>query len=666
MQPIITETHQCYHFLQMWRTTGVEMNSKVNKERLADECSSILEPNALAGGRHGDAAVKLQRDWNQDPQSLPFAQHIKTHALVRLVQKGLQYYEIEQSINQDGDHFLAKAFFGPDARRATSSPRADASQDESIDKPQGSPRTRKHGREPSTANGVTLQTPLAAAPATKKRRNNPNPTTANEPAMTNGIHKDSDSMDLDQNGFAQHEPPEPRSLNSPADDGQTAAEGTIMDVTDDALEPDDPRMTLTDGPSVGVQSDKVAELGTETSVLGLPQRNVLHAAWSPTDPQLLAVAGDALCRIWTLTKTPDRPNPNRHFVDILEQGDDSAVTAMAWSPNGQTLAIATKSDDTDRPGEISLWSKDGKSLDNLLAAQDMVIGFRWNPAGTLLLGITSSGSGSSALTIWDVHTSQSLPPFLIDHIITDAAWYDDHRFLVCGHSFVADCVVDLYNSLSFHDRTNEDLHRNWIYARYDAITQSMAIAAEETADLAILTSTGHSRTTAHSAEITAIAFQPISNPPPYSDSSPRRLATSSLDGDIRIWDVTNPFSILHEVHLGRSNPAMAIRFTPDGYLFAAASANRVLIFNAETRGVPRAVWRGESLITTSGTGFGSKIEDGNGAMIMDGDSGIGEEDEGGTHSLTWDVDGARLAYSMGSQDASDTPRRMNRRDQRFL
>lgn len=49
---------------------------------------------------HGEAAVKLQRDWNQDPQSLPFAQHIKTHALVLLVQKGLQYYEIEQSINQ--------------------------------------------------------------------------------------------------------------------------------------------------------------------------------------------------------------------------------------------------------------------------------------------------------------------------------------------------------------------------------------------------------------------------------------------------------------------------------------------------------------------------------------------------------------------------------------
>jgi len=35
-----------------------------------------------------------------DPQALPFAQRIKTHALVSLVQKGLQYYQIEQSVAQ--------------------------------------------------------------------------------------------------------------------------------------------------------------------------------------------------------------------------------------------------------------------------------------------------------------------------------------------------------------------------------------------------------------------------------------------------------------------------------------------------------------------------------------------------------------------------------------
>ena len=52
----------------------------------------------------GDAAVKLQRDWLLEPQKLPFAQHIKTHALVSLLQKGLQYYQVEQSIDQVSHH----------------------------------------------------------------------------------------------------------------------------------------------------------------------------------------------------------------------------------------------------------------------------------------------------------------------------------------------------------------------------------------------------------------------------------------------------------------------------------------------------------------------------------------------------------------------------------
>jgi len=49
---------------------------------------------------HGEAAVKLQRDWVENPQTLPFAEHINRHALVSLVHKGLLYHEIEASVKQ--------------------------------------------------------------------------------------------------------------------------------------------------------------------------------------------------------------------------------------------------------------------------------------------------------------------------------------------------------------------------------------------------------------------------------------------------------------------------------------------------------------------------------------------------------------------------------------
>ena len=44
--------------------------------------------------------MKLQRDWNLDPQGLPFASHIKGRALISVVQQGLRYYHLSKTIDQ--------------------------------------------------------------------------------------------------------------------------------------------------------------------------------------------------------------------------------------------------------------------------------------------------------------------------------------------------------------------------------------------------------------------------------------------------------------------------------------------------------------------------------------------------------------------------------------
>jgi len=49
---------------------------------------------------YAEAAVKLQRDWKVDAESLPFAKSIKGHALVHLVQKGLRYHHLSLTIDE--------------------------------------------------------------------------------------------------------------------------------------------------------------------------------------------------------------------------------------------------------------------------------------------------------------------------------------------------------------------------------------------------------------------------------------------------------------------------------------------------------------------------------------------------------------------------------------
>ena len=47
-----------------------------------------------------DAATKLMRDWKVEPESLPFAKHVKGQALVSMVQKGLRYHHLSLTIDE--------------------------------------------------------------------------------------------------------------------------------------------------------------------------------------------------------------------------------------------------------------------------------------------------------------------------------------------------------------------------------------------------------------------------------------------------------------------------------------------------------------------------------------------------------------------------------------
>jgi len=202
-------------------------------------------------------------------------------------------------------------------------------------------------------------------------------------------------MEIDQNGDTDARPEPISRSHSPGAEED-------MDAYDDAPAPEDTciGMPVTNGPSVGVQSDKVAELGTETTVLTLPAgKHVTHTAWNPQDPSLLAIAGDALCRIWVVAKTSpedeDSPTSHRH-VDMLDSFEGSLVSTMEWSPSGETLALATRRGPSLCVGLVSLWTKHGKSIEELPSTEDMVLTFRWSPTGEHLLGITNSGAGTSS------------------------------------------------------------------------------------------------------------------------------------------------------------------------------------------------------------------------------------------------------------------------------
>ena len=457
-------------------------------------------------------------------------------------------------------------------------------------------------------------------------------------------------MQIDQNGYGyQNEAPIPVSPTnySPAEDGQPA---NGMDIDEEADAPGSPAsdntpltQTLTNGESRGVQSDKVAELGPQTSILTVSETShVMHTAWNPKDPTILATSGHALCRLWYISRSAafdDNPTHQSH-VDLLGSSCASLVSTMAWDPTGEILAVAVRDDNSDWIGAVSLWSKTGKALDELPAAQDMVLKLRWSPSGKQLLGITSSGNVASSLTLWDIDSSQAMPPYQLPSVITDAAWTSNIQLTICGDNMIASSLLEDQRIIALHSRSEPVAQQNWTHISYDSRTHTTALAAEETAALGLIDSSDALQViTAHGSEITALAFQPVTNLSAYPASAPRLLATSSLDGSIKVWDAKRPFDLVHTFSLGHAAPAIAMSFTPDGYLVAAANWNRVLIWNAEAGGLPKATWKG-----VLGKSPNSMLTNGNGASE--------EEDElagEANCSLSWDAESGKLALGFASQ-----------------
>ncbi|KAI9681364.1 MAG: hypothetical protein M1817_002647 [Caeruleum heppii] len=634
----------------------------------------------------GDSAVKLQRDWTEHPQGLPFAQYVKTHALVQLVQKGLQYHEIEQRLDQTGR--LARPsegfyFFGPadtNGREiAFQPPNADGDRDEDVASAGHPASPRKYSKESTTNHATNTTTATSTAhPSQHHRRfsfSSSSQPAAKRPRRSNGVENGEDAMDVDApevnghvHGPANHLAADASAnansvVAGPPEDHRTKSEPptvSMPDVPPTAA----PTRPMTNGSSVATQVEKIAELEPETTVLDLSgnrSASVMMCSWNPVDPACLATAGtSALSRIWNLSLT--RPIRSRSptnvddkdwnptpYVDLKEEDRASwMVTALAWSPDGSYLAIGASDADRIYDGRVTVWSKNGALVNVVPTGLDAILCLRWNSVGSVLLGICG-GLQTSKIMLWDPHTADPLDCIPLEAPLEDACWVHDNSFIVAGgrvlHVYRIDGGTHLTQSYNVPD--DREL---WL-VRYDPITTTVATCTHgNIVDIWDHHTLLHSLA-AHNDHITALEWQPLPNPRSQahlSDSEPRLLATSSLDGTVRLCNGKAPFQLLHALSLGLADlPVMNLAFSPDGFALAASSSSRILVWNAQEGGPPKASWDGKMF------GVGEERDRG-GVTARNGDirspSSV-DEDAAQQQSLAWDADGRKLVHGLHRQIA---------------
>lgn len=633
--------------------------------------------------------MKLQRDWNIDPEGLPFAKHIKGKALINLVQKGLRYHHLSVTVDENGQQtkqlLPSMFFFGPesadeedqvhekkallkntDLTRAvspvstithtTKKLRDTASQ--AVD--EGTPQPAKRGRKPAQSlsadrNGISVRKvsattePDAVNGHVSSRPDRASSSTGDnnvdESELLNGNHDD--RMDVDEE---QHTSAEP-------------ADFTMEDRTEDlpALVP-----TLTRGSSRAIQvaPAKVSNLVPSSAVLSLEHsQSIVKALWRPTDVATLIAQGDKFCGVWSLTGQNLQPDSVKPIpTSLFSSGDTGFVTAASWNPGGSLLAVATFS---EQEGQIHLFDGQELSLlESLPASQRAVTMLRWNNSPFHLVGIapakddTGNYLSSSTLLSWSLSQgsmiaspeSLRLPSMILD--------------ITCGHSSGGDEVYAagegaIYRCSGFPEVAIDQQwlspgghsRDSWTFVRCEKSSQANPSIIAAAADTASLWAPDRNliQKNAHNEAITGLEIRTRRHPAngAYRDLE---FATSSLDGSIKVWQMSQnstAFSLLHILQLEPTMPLMSLSYSPDGFCLAAASYNVARIWNAEYNYNLMARWEGQDPEWRGSHIRDEDLASAGGRSSINGDGMPVSPD----HTLAWHADSKKLAFGLGSQVA---------------
>ncbi|KAL4774173.1 hypothetical protein BDW60DRAFT_215158 [Aspergillus nidulans var. acristatus] len=583
----------------------------------------------LAG--HGEAAVTLQRAWNRDPQTLPFAPYIRTHALVSLVQKGLQYHELEQSLDKEGNpvplepsnYFFGPKPFDPDSLQGPDEASV------SADQPPASP-TGKIAQDGVLINGHSTADVAAAQNVKASRKGDRAEANGEEVAMeiesTNGVPNES-KLDITKS---------PSVGKTAMVDGDGDVDMGIRPASQDQEPTAAPIFTLTTGHSVGVQITpaKAADLSPNTAIIDVAgDDHVTTTFWRPHDPTVVVAAGVTFCSLYKLSSTS---SPVQETL-VENKGDNVWVSAVAWDPLGQKLAVATYN---DMRGSITMYDVDGNAVDLLPEVPRMISGLKWADSGSQLI-VVASDSKMSELVLWDdsLRPEEFPTPQIVDDSILDVSWIGTSQVFACGGISVYQCDVESSIHLS-KTYSSGDPEHPWTFIRCaSAGSSSMAVAASSSnASFWIPTHDMHLKD-AHDGHITAIQLKPE---PSEQPDQPLILASSSIDDTVKLWHIdlqNQKFNCIHRLSLGQSLPILSSCFSPDGYALAAASKDSLSIWNAQRGGTAMATWKSPSADNTeSGEGEAPVVNGRNGNM-----------EDALDCSLNWDTDGKKLAFGFGNK-----------------
>ncbi|XP_024007494.1 WD40 repeat-containing protein HOS15 isoform X2 [Eutrema salsugineum] len=327
-----------------------------------------------------------------------------------------------------------------------------------------------------------------------------------------------------------------------------------------STEPMDITMTSTSQPC-HIPSSDVRILEGHTS-------EVCACAWSPSASLLASGSGDATARIWNIPEGPFKSGFHRSINALIlkhakgksnEKSKD--VTTLDW--NGEGTLLATGSCD----GLARIWNTNGDLISTLSKHKGPIFSLKWNKKGDYLL----TGSVDRTAVVWDVKAEEWKQQFEFHSGPTlDVDWRNNVSFATSStDTMIYLCKIGETRPVKVFAGHQGEVN----CVKWDP-TGSLLASCSDDSTAKIWNIKQHNFVhdlREHTKEIYTIRWSPT-GPGTNNPNKQLTLASASFDSTVKLWDAELGKMLCS--FNGHREPVYSLAFSPNGEYIASGSLDK--------------------------------------------------------------------------------------------